>query len=107
MSISGDDFTIKDAVNPAHHYKLKSSALSMKGARALHDSTNRTILNMSHKVPPAAYPPPLACHLIGIVHWARGCGVSCADVTLNVCVHVESPVQVKLPSREAIPMLVL
>ena len=50
LSASGDDFTIKDANNPAHYYDLKSSALSMSGSRVLKDSGGNVILNMKHKL---------------------------------------------------------
>ncbi|KAK9792743.1 hypothetical protein WJX73_003221 [Symbiochloris irregularis] len=50
LSASGDDFSIKDANNPAHFYELKSSTFSMKGARVLKDSGGNVILNMKHKM---------------------------------------------------------
>ena len=50
LSVSGDDFSIKDANNPSHYYELKSSAMSMSGSRVLKDSGGNTVLNMKHKV---------------------------------------------------------
>ena len=69
MSLSGDDFTIRDGSNPSHYYKLASSAFSMKGSRVLKDSGGRTILNMKHKVLPAT--------LLLCVHHARRSTLPC------------------------------
>ena len=50
MSLSGDDFTIRDGSNPSNYYRLDSAAFSMKGSRVLKDSGGRVVLNMRHKV---------------------------------------------------------
>ena len=72
-----DDFSIKDAANPSHYYRLASSALSMKGARVLKDSGGRAIVHMHHKVNHTIF---------------MSCACTKVLVTSGTCLYCGSPV---------------